>query len=61
LLTFASCNSIDAQPLQWKLCKSFKSISAKVLDIQFGISSTSLKMVSFKSYIFSLILILLPI
>ncbi|KAE8056012.1 hypothetical protein FH972_012815 [Carpinus fangiana] len=36
----------DAQPLQWKLCKSFKSNSAKVLDIQFGISSTSLKMVA---------------
>lgn len=36
----------DAQPLQWKLCKSFKSNLVKVLDIQFGISSTSLKMVA---------------
>ncbi|KAL0015971.1 hypothetical protein SO802_003040 [Lithocarpus litseifolius] len=36
----------DAQPLQWKQCKSFKSNSSKVLDIQFGISLTSLKMVA---------------
>ncbi|KAG7952921.1 hypothetical protein I3843_12G084100 [Carya illinoinensis] len=36
----------DAQPLRWKLCKSFKSNSAKVLDIQFGISLRSLKMVA---------------
>uniref|UniRef100_A0A2N9FK89 Uncharacterized protein n=1 Tax=Fagus sylvatica TaxID=28930 RepID=A0A2N9FK89_FAGSY len=36
----------DAQPLQWKLCKSFKSNSSKVLDIQFGILVTSLKMVA---------------
>nr|POF20755.1 protein seh1 [Quercus suber] len=39
----------DAQPLQWKLCKSFKSNSSKVLDIQFGISLTSLKMVAAQS------------
>ncbi|KAJ4711920.1 Protein transport protein SEC13 [Melia azedarach] len=36
----------DAQPLQWKLCKSFKSSSTQVLDVQFGVSSTSLKMVA---------------
>lgn len=36
----------DAQPLQWKLCKSFKSDAAQLLDIQFGGSSSSLKMVA---------------
>ncbi|KAJ0047972.1 hypothetical protein Pint_15015 [Pistacia integerrima] len=36
----------DAQPLQWKLCKSFKTNSALPLDVQFGVSSTSLKMVA---------------
>ncbi|KAK7307895.1 hypothetical protein VNO77_41349 [Canavalia gladiata] len=36
----------DSQPLQWKICKSFGNKSSKVLDIQFGISSTSLKMVA---------------
>ncbi|KAI9173343.1 hypothetical protein LWI28_000029 [Acer negundo] len=36
----------DAQPLQWKLCKSFKNKSTQVLDVQFGACSTSLKMVA---------------
>ncbi|KAJ0106563.1 hypothetical protein Patl1_17554 [Pistacia atlantica] len=36
----------DAQPLQWKLYKSFKTNSAQLLDVQFGVSSTSLKMVA---------------
>ncbi|GAY39260.1 hypothetical protein WN944_012886 [Citrus x changshan-huyou] len=36
----------DAQPLQWKLCKSFESTSTQVLDVQFGVSSTSLKLVA---------------
>ncbi|XP_061374135.1 protein SEH1 [Gastrolobium bilobum] len=36
----------DSQPLQWKICKSFGSSSSKVLDVQFGISLTSLKMVA---------------
>lgn len=36
----------DAQPLQWKLCKSFKTNSTQLLDVQFGVSSTSLKMVA---------------
>ncbi|XP_062074533.1 protein SEH1 [Humulus lupulus] len=36
----------DAQPLQWKLCKTFKSNSSQVLDIQFGISQSGLKMVA---------------
>ncbi|KAJ7945025.1 protein SEH1 [Quillaja saponaria] len=35
----------DAQPVQWKMCKSFKN-SSKVLDIQFGISMTRLKLVA---------------
>ncbi|OMO79738.1 hypothetical protein CCACVL1_13480 [Corchorus capsularis] len=33
------------QPLQWKLCKSFKT-SSKVLDVQFGVNQTSLRMVT---------------
>ncbi|XVE58035.1 hypothetical protein DITRI_Ditri04bG0137800 [Diplodiscus trichospermus] len=33
------------QPLQWKLCKNFKT-SSKILDIQFGVTQTSLKMVA---------------
>ncbi|KAL5747644.1 hypothetical protein ACOSQ2_024941 [Xanthoceras sorbifolium] len=36
----------DAQPLQWKLCKIFKTKSTQVLDVQFGVCSTSLKMVA---------------
>ncbi|KAF5734771.1 hydroquinone glucosyltransferase [Tripterygium wilfordii] len=35
----------DGQALKWKLCKSFRSGSIRVLDVQFGVSSTSLKMV----------------
>ncbi|XP_004300859.1 PREDICTED: pachytene checkpoint protein 2 homolog [Fragaria vesca subsp. vesca] len=34
----------DAQPLRWKLCKSFKKYSAQMLDVQFGGSSSILKM-----------------
>ncbi|XP_073220818.1 protein SEH1 [Cicer arietinum] len=36
----------DSQPLQWKICKTFRSNASKVLDVQFGISSTRLKMVA---------------
>ncbi|GAV65791.1 WD40 domain-containing protein [Cephalotus follicularis] len=36
----------DGQVLQWKLCKSFKSSAIKVLDVQFGVSSASLRMVA---------------
>eukprot|EP00262_Sarcandra_glabra_P015008 TRINITY_DN4540_c0_g1_i1.p1 TRINITY_DN4540_c0_g1~~TRINITY_DN4540_c0_g1_i1.p1 ORF type:complete len:326 (-),score=65.09 TRINITY_DN4540_c0_g1_i1:304-1281(-) len=36
----------DAQPLIWKLCKLFESNAAQALDLQFGISSTSLKLVA---------------
>lgn len=36
----------DAQPLQWKLCKSFKRNSSQVLDVQFGVSLSGLKMVA---------------
>ncbi|KAL6174820.1 hypothetical protein ACLB2K_051465 [Fragaria x ananassa] len=41
----------DAQPLRWKLCKSFKSDSAQMLDVQFGGSSSILKMVSIFSFV----------
>ncbi|PKI35433.1 hypothetical protein CRG98_044176 [Punica granatum] len=36
----------DSLSVQWKLCEFFKSSSSKVLDIQFGVSPTSLKMVA---------------
>ncbi|XP_023547085.1 protein SEH1 [Cucurbita pepo subsp. pepo] len=36
----------DAQPLQWKLSKHFKSNSSQILDIQFGNSSSGLKMIA---------------
>ncbi|GAU23002.1 hypothetical protein TSUD_297470 [Trifolium subterraneum] len=36
----------DSQPLQWKLCKTFGSSASKVLDVQFGISLSRLKMVA---------------
>ncbi|XP_054808542.1 protein SEH1 [Prosopis cineraria] len=36
----------DSQPFQWKMCKSFGSSSSKVLDVQFGMSLTILKMVA---------------
>ncbi|GAB4857521.1 hypothetical protein Ancab_015429 [Ancistrocladus abbreviatus] len=36
----------DGQSLEWKLCKCFQSKSTRVLDIQFGVSSTSLKLVA---------------
>ncbi|KAK2966496.1 hypothetical protein RJ640_019025 [Escallonia rubra] len=35
----------ETQPLQWKLCKRFEGSSYKVLDIQCGVSLTSLKLV----------------
>lgn len=37
---------IGTQHLKWKLCKSFKSCSAQVLDVQFGVTLSGLKMVS---------------
>ncbi|KAM0960636.1 hypothetical protein ACFX2I_025549 [Malus domestica] len=36
----------DAQPLQWKLCTSFNSGLAQLLDTQFGVSPVGLKMVT---------------
>ncbi|CAI9094281.1 OLC1v1029993C2 [Oldenlandia corymbosa var. corymbosa] len=36
----------DGDLIQWKLCKSFKRNSSTVLDIQFGVFSTSLKLVA---------------
>ncbi|XP_077251196.1 transducin/WD40 repeat-like superfamily protein isoform X2 [Tasmannia lanceolata] len=36
----------DTQPLIWKLCKLFESNSTQALDIQFGVSLTSLKLVA---------------
>ncbi|KAK4803223.1 hypothetical protein SAY86_001426 [Trapa natans] len=36
----------DSHSVQWKLCEFFNRGSSKVLDIQFGVSPTSLKMVS---------------
>ncbi|KAM2554562.1 hypothetical protein TB2_018670 [Malus domestica] len=36
----------DAQPLQWKLCTSFNSGSAQLLDTQYGVSPVGLKMVT---------------
>ncbi|GMP37950.1 hypothetical protein CsSME_00009404 [Camellia sinensis var. sinensis] len=35
----------DTKPLQWKLCKGFETSSNQVLDMQFGPSFTSLKLV----------------
>ncbi|CAL5333595.1 unnamed protein product [Camellia sinensis] len=32
------------KPLQWKLCKGFETSSNQVLDMQFGVSFTSLKL-----------------
>lgn len=45
---FDIVNLLGTQPLQWKLCKGFKT-SSKVLDVQFGVNQTSLKMVSFQT------------
>ncbi|KAI5655354.1 hypothetical protein M9H77_32541 [Catharanthus roseus] len=36
----------DSGPPQWKFCKSFDRNSSQVLDIQFGVSTTSLKLVA---------------
>ncbi|KAA8528255.1 hypothetical protein F0562_035494 [Nyssa sinensis] len=36
----------DTARLQWKLCKCFERTSNQVLDIHFGVSSTSLKLVA---------------
>ncbi|XP_048141670.1 protein SEH1 isoform X2 [Rhodamnia argentea] len=41
----------DSLPVQWKLCERFKSSSAKVLDVQFGVSPSSLKMAEFQNVI----------
>ncbi|CAI0441221.1 unnamed protein product [Linum tenue] len=43
----------DAQAVEWKHCKSFQSNSAKVLDVQFGVFRTILKMVNSRdSFVF---------
>ncbi|KAG5593333.1 hypothetical protein H5410_043847 [Solanum commersonii] len=34
----------DSELLRWKLCKCFDRISSQVLDVQFGVSQTSLKL-----------------
>ncbi|XAR55123.1 hypothetical protein NMG60_11030522 [Bertholletia excelsa] len=36
----------DTKSLQWKLCKQFEKSSNQVLDVQFGVSITSLKLVA---------------
>ncbi|KAI8013890.1 Protein SEH1 [Camellia lanceoleosa] len=36
----------DTKPLQWKLCKGFETSSNQVLDMQFGVLFTSLKLVA---------------
>ncbi|XP_057477605.1 protein SEH1 isoform X1 [Actinidia eriantha] len=36
----------DTKSLQWKLCKEFERSSNQVLDMQFGVSVTGLKLVS---------------
>ncbi|KAL6979485.1 epoxide hydrolase, soluble (sEH) [Sarracenia purpurea var. burkii] len=36
----------DTKPLQWKLCKDFEKSSNQVLDVQLGVSLTSLKLVA---------------
>ncbi|CAH8255858.1 unnamed protein product [Arabidopsis lyrata] len=38
--------SEDSHALEWKLCKSIKNKSSQVLDVQFGVSRKSLKMVA---------------
>lgn len=45
------CSYVDSLSLQWKLCEFFKSSSSKVLDIQFGVSPTSLKLVSYAPFV----------
>lgn len=40
----------DTHALEWKLCKSLMNKSSQVLDVQFGVSRKSLKMV--KSFVF---------
>ena len=54
-LPFDIVNLLGTQPLQWKLCQSFRT-SSKVLDVQFGVNQTSLKMVSFKTDFFFFLL-----
>lgn len=51
MIIFCLLLSSDAKNLQWKLCKIFRSNSAQVLDIQFGMALSGLKAVSFKSSI----------
>ncbi|XP_010553556.1 PREDICTED: protein SEH1 [Tarenaya hassleriana] len=36
----------DSHALEWKLCKNFKNKTGRVLDVQFGVSRKSLKMVA---------------
>lgn len=36
----------DGQSVQWKLCTNFQNRTAHLLDIQFGVSSASLKLVA---------------
>ncbi|ESQ28916.1 hypothetical protein EUTSA_v10023957mg [Eutrema salsugineum] len=38
--------SEDTHALEWKSCKSIKNQSSQVLDVQFGVSRKSLKMVA---------------
>lgn len=39
----------DPHPLVWKQCQVFEATSSRVLDFQFGVYATSLKLVSFRS------------
>ncbi|KAJ8526997.1 hypothetical protein K7X08_029474 [Anisodus acutangulus] len=41
-----SIYSLDSELLNWKLCKCFDKISSQVLDVQFGVSHTNLKLVA---------------
>lgn len=43
---------VDTHALEWKLCKSMKSKSSLVLDVQFGVSRKSLKMVRASVFFF---------
>jgi len=48
-------NNSDSQPPVWRQCKVFESTSSGVLDLQFGVFGTSLKLVSLKQeqFVFS--------
>lgn len=43
---FVSFNPIDTEGPHWKMCKCFDRSTSQVLDVQFGYSQTSLKLVS---------------